>query len=76
MKEEFIEQLKEVLEIEDREINPDDEFRNYPEWNSMAALSVIAMMDDEFGVVLDTASFIKLRTVGDLIEDVKKKMSQ
>ena len=76
MKEEFIEQLKEVLEIEDREINPDDEFRNYPEWNSMAALSVIAMMDDEFGVVLDTASFIKLRTVGDLIEEVKEKMSQ
>lgn len=76
MEKKFIEQLKEVLEIEDREINPDDEFRNYSEWNSMAALSVIAMMDDEFGVVLDTASFIKLRTVGDLIEEVKEKMSQ
>ena len=76
MQEKFIEQLKEVLEIEDREINPDDEFRNYPEWNSMAALSVTAMMDDEFGVVLDTSSFIKLRTVSDLIEEVKKKMSQ
>ena len=74
MEEKLIEQLKEVIEIEDREINLEDEFRNYPEWDSMVALSVIAMLDDEFGVVLDTGSFGKLRTVGELIEEVKKRM--
>jgi acyl carrier protein len=75
MEEKFIEQLKEILEIDDRKINLEDEFRSYPEWDSMAALSVIAMIDEEFGVVLNTETFGKLRTIADLIEEIKKKMS-
>lgn len=66
MKELFIEKLKEALEIEGREIALDDEFRNYDEWSSLAYLSVIAMLDDEFGVQIEEAAFRKLRTVGDL----------
>ena len=45
MEEKFIELIKEVLEIEDREINMGDKFREYEEWSSLAYLSVIAILD-------------------------------
>ncbi len=58
----FIEQFAEALERED-EIKMEDEFRNYPEWSSIAYLSVIAMMDEEYDVQIEEADFKKLKTV-------------
>lgn len=63
---EFIEQLKEVLEIEDRELNPKDEFRNYDEWDSLTYLSIIAFYDEEYDIQIEEADFKKIRTVEDL----------
>ncbi|SEA15765.1 acyl carrier protein [Porphyromonadaceae bacterium KH3R12] len=63
---EFIEKLSEVLEIEDREINPTDIFRDYDEWDSLAYLSVIAYLDEEFDIQIEEAEFKKLITVEDL----------
>jgi acyl carrier protein len=74
MYEKFVEQLKEILEMENTEIQTDDKFREYEKWDSLVALSVIAMMDDEFGVVISAEDFRKLITVGDLIDAVKKRM--
>lgn len=67
----FIEQLKEVLEIEDRELNPTDEFRDYDEWDSLAYLSVIAFYDEEYDIQIEEADFKKLRTVEDLYNATK-----
>ncbi len=67
----FIEQLKEVLEIEDRELNPSDEFRDYDEWDSLAYLSVIAFYDEEYDIQIEEADFKKLRTVEDLYNATK-----
>lgn len=68
MEKEFIEKLKEVLEIEDRELNMADEFRTYDEWNSLAYLSLIAMFDEEYDIQIEEAEFKELRTVGDLYQ--------
>jgi acyl carrier protein len=62
----FIEKLKEVLEIEDREINPTDIFRDYDEWDSLAYLSVIAYLDEEFEIQIEESDFKKLITIEDL----------
>lgn len=66
MEKEFIEKLKEVLEIEDHAVNMSDEFRTYDEWSSLAYLSVIAMLDEDFEIQMEEADFKKLRTVADL----------
>ena len=58
----FIELFAEALERED-EIKMEDEFRNYDEWSSIAYLSVIAMMDEEYDVQMEEAEFKKIRTV-------------
>lgn len=60
--EKFIELFAEALERED-EIRMEDEFRNYPEWSSIAYLSVIAMMDEEYDVQIEESDFKKLRNV-------------
>lgn len=63
---EFILKLEEVLEIEDRDINLTDVFRDFEEWDSLAYLSVIAFLDEEFDIQIEEAEFKKLITLEDL----------
>ena len=71
MKEQFLKNLKDVFEIEDRELAMDDKFREYPEWDSLAYLSVIAMLDEEYDCQIEEAEFKKLIT--DLFNVISKK---
>jgi acyl carrier protein len=73
MEQQFVEKFKETLEIEGRELSLADKFREYPEWDSLAYLSVVAMLDEEFGVIVETADFKKLQTLHDLLEEIKKR---
>lgn len=68
----FILKFQEALEREG-EVKMSDEFRNYDEWSSIAYLSVIAFMDDEYNTQIEEADFKKLRTVQDLYDACTKK---
>ena len=68
----FIEKCAEALERED-EIKMEDEFREYDEWSSLAYLSIIAFMDDEYDTQIEEADFKKLRTVQDIYNACVKK---
>ena len=70
--EKFIEKFAEAIERED-EIKMEDEFRNYDEWSSLAYLSIIAMMDEEYDVQIEQAEFNKLKTVQELYDACTKK---
>ena len=74
MEEKFISLFKEILEIEDQELDLKDEFRDYPEWDSLGYLELIAMLDEEYGVAIENDDFGKLRTLEDLINEVKNRM--
>ena len=73
MEQKFLDLLKEILEIEDRELLMTDNFREYPEWDSLAYLSVIAMLDEEYGIQIEGSEFKKLKSVGDLFSVVTNK---
>ena len=75
MEKKFIELFKEVLEIEDKEISLNDNFRDYDEWDSLTFLSLISMIDDEFGVVIETDEFNEITSLKKLIEEVKSRSS-
>jgi len=77
MEEKFTEALREALEMEsvDGDISMEDEFRNYENWDSLARLSLIAVLDEEFEVEIEDEEFEQLTTVGDLFEAVKSKTS-
>lgn len=64
--EKFLELFKEALEIEDREVAVTDNFREFPEWSSLANLSLIAMIDEEYGVVIENARFKEISTIEEL----------
>lgn len=73
MENKFTSVLIEALEIEGHDIVMSDNFRDYPEWSSLAQLSLIAMLDDEFGVVIEDKVFQSLKTVEELYEEVRKR---
>lgn len=69
----FLNQMKDILDIEDRELSLDDEFKGFDEWDSLAYLSTIAMIDDEYGVVINAAEFRELKTLGDIVKAIEAK---
>lgn len=54
-------------------LTADTVFKSLDEWTSLAALSVIAMIDDEYEVSINGNDIRNLETVGDLFELVKSK---
>lgn len=75
MQAQFFEQLREVLDAEDKEIALSDKFRDYEEWDSLANLSLIATIDDEYGVVIPNDEFKTIETVGALIEAIQARVA-
>ncbi|MCT4588716.1 MAG: acyl carrier protein [Carboxylicivirga sp.] len=73
MEKEFLEFFKDALEIEDREVKMNDEFREFEEWSSLGQLSLIAMLDDEYDIVIETDEFEQLLTVGDVLKVIQKQ---
>lgn len=67
MKEELLNLIKESLEIESREITLDDRFSDFPEWDSLAQLTLMAVLDEKFGLNLNSAEFNSIKTIGDLL---------
>lgn len=73
MEQKFLDLFKETLEIEDREISLRDSFRNFDEWDSLALLSVIAMIDEEYNIIIESKEFQKLNTIGDVFNYIQSK---
>lgn len=64
--------MAECLEKDASEIKGSDQFREYEEWDSLAYLSVIAQIDDDFGLVVPIEDFRSCRTIQDLAVYVEK----
>lgn len=69
--EKLFEVLKQSLELESTDISLSDKFRDYPEWDSLGQLSLIASLDEEFGVVIEGGEFSAIVTVGDLLAKIE-----
>jgi acyl carrier protein len=70
----FLNCIREAFELDKyAEVSLNDYFKSYDEWDSLSQLSLIAMLDEEYGLELESASLEKLNTIGELLEWVKKK---
>lgn len=72
MEQKFLESFAEAMEIEDRMLAMGDNFRDYEEWDSLANLSVIAMIDEEFEVVIEANEFAKMSTLQDVYDKIQE----
>lgn len=69
---EFIEKFAEQFEDTDSsEITAETEFKILDEWSSLIALSIIAMVDEEYDITLKGDDIRNANTVKDVYEIVK-----
>ena len=70
----FIKNLAEQYEdVELSEFTPETKFKEFAEWSSLTSLSIIAMIDDEYGVVVKGDEIRQATTVQDLFDIVIAK---
>lgn len=60
-------------ETEPDAITAETRFKELDEWSSLTALSIIAMVDDEYDVIIKGNDILKSDTIQDLFEIVVKK---
>jgi acyl carrier protein len=66
--EEKIAMLEEVLEIDNGTLTPDMKLEDVESYDSMAKLTIIVMMDDEFNKKLTGEKLLEFKTVGDILD--------
>ncbi len=72
---EFVKLFAELFDETDASLfTPETDFRELDEWSSLIGLSVIAMVDEEFGVALNAKDFRQVTTISDLYQVVAEKM--
>lgn len=71
----FLQNFAEMLDDTDvSEITSGAVFRDFDEWDSLAALSLIAMVDDEYSVKLTGDDIKTSTTIQDLFDKVNAKV--
>lgn len=58
----FIDLITEALEKDAGTVKPDDNFRDYPEWDSLAHLTLISLIDEEYDLVIPRDKFSGMQT--------------
>lgn len=67
-----MELLADILDVEVEDIQPELELSQMDEWDSIAVLSFIAMMDEEFGKEMKGSEIKKFVTVQDALDAMKE----
>ena len=70
--ENFEEFISEILEVDS--VAVDDELESFDAWDSLAVLSIIALCDDEFKVVLSADEINNSETIKGLKDLIISKM--
>lgn len=73
--EDFINELKDALEIEDEDqkITLETNLKELEEYDSLSVLSIIAMIDKNFGKQISSSDLVKVTTVSSLMELIGKE---
>jgi acyl carrier protein len=62
--ERFYERLAEI--VEEDKVGPDDVLASFEQWDSLTALSVVAMIDEHYAVNISAEELANTRTAGAL----------
>jgi acyl carrier protein len=71
-KESFLEELAEVLELDLEELQDDFELSE-DDWDSLAMVSAIAIIDEQFNIILDGDKLQECSTIGQLWNLIQEK---
>ncbi|MBR0258396.1 MAG: acyl carrier protein [Synergistaceae bacterium] len=65
--------LEEIMELDEGTLKPEMLLADIEEYDSMTVLSIIVMMDDEFGVKLDSKTVKTFQSVNDILARMVKE---
>ncbi len=67
-KENLIELLKEIMELEEIELDENTVLTEMLEFNSLAIMGIIALIDENFDMLIEADEFEKISSVKSLME--------
>ncbi|GGP38867.1 hypothetical protein GCM10009347_03440 [Shewanella algicola] len=74
-RQEFLNNLEEILELDDNTLKGDEVLMELEQWDSLAFLSVIAMADEYFDIIIQGDKLEEIKTVADLITLVEEHLT-
>ena len=66
-RQQFLNSLEEILELDDNTLKGDEALIEIEQWDSLAFLSVIAMADENFDIVIEGDKLEGIQSVNDLV---------
>jgi len=73
METKFIKVIKDALEIEDKNLSMNEKFKEFEEWDSLAQLTLIAELDENFDVTIQTSDFKNINTLQELFDHIQSQ---
>jgi acyl carrier protein len=67
--------FSQVLGISQEQIADDLRYASIPQWDSIAHMSVISALEEQFGIMIDMDDVIDMNSVGKAREIIKKYQS-
>ena len=74
-RDEIIEQIAELLEIEESEVREDTRLDSFETWDSVAVLGAISLISEVTGRFPHANEIVALETIGDLIREIMEDQS-
>jgi len=71
----IVKEIKKVLENDALEINTDTVIQDIDEWDSLNNVDLEMTLETECGIDFEVGEFEELKTVGDMISTVEKKVN-
>jgi acyl carrier protein len=68
----FILLFADAIDREAALMKVEDRFRDYNEWDSIALLSLLVMLDDNYSVNIAKEIFERLETIQDIIDQINR----
>lgn len=60
-----------LLELEVSDFTPETKLEELEEWDSLAAISYVVMMDEHFGVTANPNDIRNFKTIQDILDSMK-----
>lgn len=67
---EFIRAFEEALDLPPGSVTGETVFKELAEWDSLAQLSVMTLLEDHYGTVVSPGLLKSSRTIGDLVAGI------
>ncbi len=64
---EFLAHLDDMLELDPGTLKGDEQLSDIPEWDSLAVISFIALVDEQFEIILEGEKLAEAKSIADLI---------